>query len=241
MRDFLTLPLEIKALSKRQFEGHGSMFGNVDLGGDVVLAGAFKGSLKEHKSNGTLPQLFWMHQPDRVPGKYIEMEEDDKGLYVKGELADTELGNEMHTLLNMKAVRGMSIGYQTKDYSYDKEGNRLLKELDLWEVSLVSLAMNPLAKITASKSRLSESGEYVPTIREFEIKLRDAGLPASIAKKVISTMKFSEEPEEGDEMSVLLKSLDNLNAKIRGDEGLEDISPEQIAEFKQRASGVFTR
>jgi HK97 family phage prohead protease len=194
----LNCSLEIKALNSREFEGYGSVFKNVDLGGDIVVPGAFRGTLKEHKSAGTLPQMFWMHQPDQVPGKWIEMHEDDKGLFVKGVLAETQLGEEMHTLLNMKAVRGMSIGYRLPrkydaagrrlDVDWDEDGNRLLKEIDLPEVSLVSLAMNPLARVTASKSRLSHYGEYVPTERELESRLRDAGFSRRVAQMLIKSI-----------------------------------------------------
>jgi HK97 family phage prohead protease len=80
---------------------------------------------------------------------WTEMREDDKGLYVKGVLADTQLGNEMQTLLNMKAVRGLSIGFsftrqydgegRRTDVDWDEDGNRLIKDVNLWEVSIVSL------------------------------------------------------------------------------------------------------
>lgn len=178
----LSFGLEIKAISEREFEGHGSIFGNVDLGGDVVVPGAFKRTLSDHKKSGTLPSMFWMHQPDKVAGVWHDMKEDSKGLYVRGELAATPLGDEMRTLLKMKAVRGLSIGYAVNESDYDRDGNRLLKQVDLWEVSLVSLAMNPLAQVEAVKSRLSGLGEYVPTEREFERSLRDAGYSKSVAR-----------------------------------------------------------
>lgn len=169
-----TTGIEIKSLKNMQFEGHGSVFGNVDHGGDIVVPGAFKRTLANHKKNGKLPQMFWAHQMDQVPGKWLEMSEDNSGLYVKGELAPTQLGNDIHTLLKMEAVRGMSIGYSTKDYDFDKDGNRLLKEVELWEVSIVSLAMNPEAEIHYVKSRLSEVGEYIPTMKEIAFLKRDA-------------------------------------------------------------------
>jgi len=56
-----------------------------------------------------LPQMFWMHDAAQVPGFWKEMHEDGDGLFVKGELVDTQLGKEMHTLLSTKAVRGLSI------------------------------------------------------------------------------------------------------------------------------------
>ena len=58
MQTHLTVPLEIKQLSAREFEGHGSVFGNEDLGGDVVMPGAFERSLAQHKASGSLPQMF---------------------------------------------------------------------------------------------------------------------------------------------------------------------------------------
>lgn len=186
MNQTLTVPFDVKALTSREISGHGSVFRNVDLGGDVVVPGAFRKSLAEHKDNGTLPQMFWMHQPDQVPGMWTEMRESEKGLQVKGELADTALGNDMRTLAKMKAVRGLSIGYRPTDIDFDAQGNRLLKSIDLIEVSLVSLAMNPLAQIESAKSRLSANCEYVEGRREFEKFLRVHGYSRKFAETAVS-------------------------------------------------------
>jgi HK97 family phage prohead protease len=196
MKPNLTIPLQIKSLSDREFEGHGSVFKNVDLGGDIVVPGAFKKSLQQHKSAGSMPGLFWMHDPSRVAGKWLDMDEDKHGLRVKGVLADTPLGNEIHTLLKMDAVRGLSIGYRTLDQDWDKDGNRLIKEAELWEVSVVSLPMNPLAQVAHVKSRLSEAGEYVPTPREFERILRDVGCSHSVSKRIVAKMFDGEEARD---------------------------------------------
>jgi hypothetical protein len=102
------------------------------------------------------------------------MQEDDKGLFVKGELAPTDLGKEIHTLLKMEAVRGLSIGYIPKEVDYDSDGVRLLKEVELLEVSIVSIPMNPKAQIAHVKSRLSARGEYVPDAKELAELKRDA-------------------------------------------------------------------
>lgn len=169
----LTTNLEIKALSNMQFEGHGSVFGNVDLGGDVVLPGAFKRTLAQHKSDGSLPAMFWMHDPSRVAGKWLDMYEGDGGLVTKGELAPTDLGKEIHTLLKMEAVKGLSIGYIATETDYTNDGVRLIKSADLIEVSIVSIPMNPRAQIAHVKSRLSARGEYVPTENELAELKRD--------------------------------------------------------------------
>lgn len=186
MRSHLDFGLEVKALGAREFEGHGAVFGNVDHGGDIVLKGAFARSLAAHKASGTSPLMFWMHQPDQVPGVWLEVEEDREGLYVHGELLDTQLGKEMHTLLTHKAVRGLSIGYRPEEVDFDRDGHRLLKQVEVMEVSIVSMAMNPLARIEAAKARLSARGEYVPTEREFEQVLRRAGCSKNVARGLIA-------------------------------------------------------
>lgn len=215
MKPTLTVSLEIKSLEGREFSGHGSVFGNEDLGGDIVLPGAFKRSLAQHKANGALPQMFWMHDPSRVPGKWLDMAEDKRGLAVKGVLADTDLGNEIHTLLKMEAVRGLSIGYVTKDQDFDDDGNRLLKEVDLWEVSVVSLPMNPLAQVAHVKSGLSARGEYVPTIREIERIWRDAGCSKAVARKMVAMYRDYEESGETPDDSPLVTGESDPAAAAR--------------------------
>lgn len=221
MKMNLTIPLEVKALHDREFEGHGSIFGNEDLGGDVVMPGAFNRSLNKHQETGSLPQMFWMHNPEKVLGKWTEMSEDDSGLRVKGVLADTPLGNEIRTLLKMDAVKGLSIGYSTVDSDYDRSGVRMLKDLELWEVSVVSLPMNPLAQVAHAKSQLSARGEYVPTSREFEQTLRDVGCSQKVAKRILSKVY------EGESREVQTQDEDDEGRDVL--EALEDIEQHAIA------------
>lgn len=211
MKPTLTVPLQIKSLDDREFEGHGSIFGNEDLGGDIVVPGAFKRTLAKHHRQKSLPQMFWMHDPTRVPGKWTDMTEDNNGLKVRGVLADTPLGNEIRTLLNMEAVKGLSIGYSTVKDDYDANGRRLLKELDLWEVSVVSLPMNPLAQVTHAKSQLSAMGEYVPTPKEFEIILREAGCSRKVARDLIHAMLSEREDSEVIEQCEAVDELELLS------------------------------
>jgi HK97 family phage prohead protease len=211
----LKIPLEIKALHEREFSGYGSVFGNVDLGGDVVMPGAFRKSLSAKQ--GKLPQMFWAHDPAQVPGKWVDMSEDKRGLVVKGVLADTPLGNEIHTLLKMEAVRGLSIGYVTKEQEFEEDGTRLIKEVDLWEVSIVSLPMNPLAEVVHAKSRLSGNGEYVPTVREIERIWREAGCSKSVAKRMVAMYRSYEEsggPDESPSVAGEAEALKKLAEQI---------------------------
>lgn len=224
MNKTLTVPLELKAITGRKLEGHGAIFGNVDHGGDIVIPGAFKKSLAEHKRNGTMPQMFWMHDPTQVPGMWESMAEDEEGLAVSGILADTTLGNDMKTLAGMKAVRGLSIGYAATDVDYDRHGNRLLKQVHLGEVSLVSMAMNPLAQIESVKARLSASGEYVPTEREFERFLREEGGYSKNVSRMLVAKLFDSDPggmpdgrrwDAGSDEVLAAKAMERVLDKVR--------------------------
>lgn len=213
----MCVSLDVKSLKERELEGLGAVFRNRDLGGDIIAPGAFSKTLKAPTQK--VRPMLWMHKPDQVIGRWDSMKESDEGLVVKGILADTDLGNEIHTLLKMEAVRGLSIGYEVNDYSYDKSGARILKEIDLWEVSVVSMPMNPLATIQHVKSRLSATGEYVPTIKEFERILRNAGCSANVAKAISYRLRnLEDEPDEmpgdsqlrnadEDDVAVALKAL----------------------------------
>lgn len=131
------------------FVGYGSVFGNRDLGGDVVESGAFKRSLKE---NG-IPALLWQLDTRNPIGIYKEVTEDRSGLKVRGELnLETTQGREAHALLKQGALGGLSIGYSIKESHYDRKTNtHHLQDLDLFEISLVTMPMNPQATVSGVK------------------------------------------------------------------------------------------
>lgn len=221
----MCVSLDVKALKDRELEGLGAVFRNRDLGGDIIAPGAFAKSLKQPKQK--VRPMLWMHKPDAVIGRWDSMKESDEGLIVKGVLADTDLGNEIHTLLKMEAVRGLSIGYEVADFSYDKSGGRILKEIDLWEVSVVSMPMNPLATIQHVKSRLSAAGEYVPTIKEFERILRNAGCSNSVAKLLSYKLRNL---EDEDDPSAMLDESPRKAVDDEAEQALKAIADQIMAE-----------
>lgn len=167
---FLEVPFEVKAINDEDgtFEGYGSVFGNVDADGDVIEPGAFTKSLLSHRSHQTLPAMLWMHDPHNPVGRYLEVREDLRGLYVKGQLIlESTQGRDAYALLKGGAVNGLSIGYVPKAWEFDKaQKTRTLKEVDLWEVSLVTFPANSLARVMVVKNKIA-SGE-IPTLRELE-------------------------------------------------------------------------
>jgi HK97 family phage prohead protease len=230
----MCVSLDVKSLREREFEGLGAMFRNRDLGGDIIVPGAFTKTLREPAFGEGIRPMLWMHKPDKVIGRWDSMSETDDGLYVKGALADTDLGNEIHTLLKMQAVRGLSIGYEAVDFNYDKKGNRLLKQIELHEVSVVSMPMNPLAQVVHVKSQLSAAGEYVPTIKEFESILRDAGCSRNIAKQIAYKVRMLEdEGDDGDRSETPPRQAVELDAA----RALEALSERITADLIRRKVG----
>lgn len=131
-------------------EGYASLFGKRDQGGDAVQAGAYGASLKALAAQGRRVKMLWQHDPGQPIGVWEEVREDAKGLYVKGRiLTEVERGREAAALLLAGAIDGLSIGYRTLRAERDAKGHRLLAEVDLWEVSLVTFPMLPEARVSA--------------------------------------------------------------------------------------------
>jgi HK97 family phage prohead protease len=186
-RKQLDVGFEVKAVSEDgMIEGYGSVFGVRDSYSDIVAKGAFRTSLESHKSAGTMPALLWQHRSDEPIGVWKAMDEDDKGLAVRGQLAmDTVRGREAHSLLKLGALNGLSIGFYSKQWMYDNEQDiRTLTEVDLWETSLVTFPANRAARVTAIKSI-----EAIESVREVEVMLRDRGFSKREAVALIARIK----------------------------------------------------
>jgi uncharacterized protein len=131
-------------------QGYASLFGVRDQGGDVVQKGAYAASLKALAASGRRVKMLWQHDPAQPIGVWEDVREDATGLWVKGRiLADVERGREAAALLAAGAIDGLSIGYRTLRAERDGKGQRLLAELELWEVSLVTFPMLPEARVAA--------------------------------------------------------------------------------------------
>lgn len=177
---------EVKAVQEDGFfSGYASVFGNEDSYGDIVIKGAFAETIADWQERGKMPPVLWNHKTDEPIGVYTLLKEDEKGLYVEGRLLvkDVVRAREIHALMKAGAVDGMSIGYSTVEYNYDKETDitELLK-LKLWENSIVVFPANDLSRVEAVKSKL-QAGE-LPTLPEFEKFLRDAGFSKSQATAI---------------------------------------------------------
>lgn len=136
-------------------EGYASLFGQTDQGGDIVQQGAYGASLAALSAAGRSVKMLWQHDPAQPIGVWDELREDGKGLYVKGRLLESvEKGREAAALIAAGAIEGLSIGYRTKRAVKNPQGKRVLTELELWEVSLVTFPMLPSARVAAKSEDL---------------------------------------------------------------------------------------
>lgn len=210
-------PLEIKALEDNgTFEGYGSVFQNIDSYGDRILPGAFAKSIKQHLKKGTMPALLWQHDQTHPIGVWQEMKEDDRGLYMRGQILvnrGVDKADGAYQLLKHGAVKGLSIGFTIPSGGAErnKEDNVLdIKEIELWETSVVTFPANAEAQITDVRCSLA-AGIY-PTVREFEAWLvRDAGFTKRDAQTVISEgFKALLDRDGEDEAQAILAKLNSL-------------------------------
>lgn len=197
MRDYLDMPFKIKAVSDDGlFFGYGSVFGVVDSYKEVVAPGAFAESLSTR-----MPSLLWQHRSGEPIGVYTAVKEDSVGLHVEGKLAlKTARGAEAYELLKMGAVSGLSIGFISREDSYDKvSGVRTLKKLDLWEVSLVTFPANDAARVSGVKSI-----DAIASLSDAEAYLRDAGgLSKREACALVARVKSLQGRSDSDELGEL--------------------------------------
>lgn len=140
--------LKVKAIDETgKFTGIGAVYNNVDLGGDKILPGAFTKTLEAGKE---LP-LLWQHNPDDPIGS-VKVTDTPQGLMVEGQLElEDPTAQKAYTFLKKGIIKGLSIGYDTVKAAFVDEV-RELRELKLWELSVVTFPMNQSAMVTGVKA-----------------------------------------------------------------------------------------
>ena len=214
--NFHDIGFEIKEVkASGTFAGYGSVYGVLDQGDDIVAQGCFTESLAQWQNKGRMPALLWQHRASEPIGVYTAIKEDENGLYVEGKLAlKTQQGSEAYELLQMKAISGLSIGFMTREDSFDqKTGTRTIKRADLWECSLVTFPMNDAARIEAVKS--------IDAITDFKSAseyLRNAcGRSRTEATALVAKLKSLSlrNAADEDEATSLAQAIKRLNETIK--------------------------
>jgi HK97 family phage prohead protease len=149
--NFIEVPFEIKSVKDDDefftFEGMASTFGNIDLVDDMIVKGAFEKSLAERT-----PVILWQHNTNEPIGMPIEIREQNDGLFLKAKMPkdDDLVKGRVMPQIRIGSVRKMSIGYSVKESDIDGD-IRILKQIDLFEISLVTFPANPKASVTGFK------------------------------------------------------------------------------------------
>jgi len=136
-----------------------------DRVGDVVLPSAFAKSLPEYMEN---PILLYQHDWDKLIGNVIEskiIDNDDegrKGLWVKAAVSNAKDVNDVRTKIQEGSLKTFSIGYNEIDSDWDKEtSTNIIQDLELLEISIVTVPANPFAKFSTSEEDENKSSQTI--------------------------------------------------------------------------------
>ncbi|TDK38599.1 HK97 family phage prohead protease [Rhizobium deserti] len=171
--DHLDLALRFEAPTDAgEFSGHAVIWNERNAHNEIVRPGAFRKTLQEHRAAGTRPVMLWSHDPSSIIGVWAAAREDEKGLFVRGQLVtSTARGREAYDLLKAGALNGLSIGFRVpKGGETRQSGVRILTEIDVREISLVGMPSAGRARITQIRSY----GRSVESVAAFTHACRKA-------------------------------------------------------------------
>lgn len=195
----------------RHFSGYASVFGGVDSYGDTIMPGAYKATLEDRSRPIAMR---WNHFGP-VIGKWMRLEEDEKGLYVEGELTPGHsVAEDAYALLKHGAVSGLSIGYRPVKAVENDTGGEDLMEIDLIEISVVESPADLNAQVGDVKSAI----EKADSLKSIERLLRDAaGFTRTDAVALVSRIKslaLGDQAAETD-LAAIANQLQHIKQSIK--------------------------
>lgn len=230
--DHKTVPLKVKAagpndgLDEGTFEGYASVFGNKDSYGDVVVKGAFTKTLAEWGEKGDVIPLLWGHDfknPFFNVGTIVKAEEDEIGLKVTGQFdLENETAAYVYRLVKGRRVTGMSFAYDVRDHEV-KDDAVYLKDLHIYEASIVPIGANPEAGVTDVKSAAEHLLEHVADVKAGRV----------LAAKHIDSLRSAQEA-----IGVVIAAAEASNDQSKAsdaDEAKPDASDEEPEGAKSSA------
>lgn len=165
------------------FEGHAAIFDKENSHGEIVQRGSFKDTLKSRGTKGV--KMLFSHDRAMPIGKWTELREDSKGLFVRGQLLmQLDKAKEAFLLMREGILDGLSIGFRVLEDTFDREKEvLLLNKIDLREISLVLM---PSAEDALVSKVRDASPEDITTKLELEKALRNAGFSRSTSQYIVA-------------------------------------------------------
>ena len=201
---------EIKEIKEDGFFScYGSVFNNVDRVDDIIVKGAFINSLSKKNVREDI-KFFLQHDSDKPIGYFTKMEEDERGLYCEGNfILELEESKEAYLLAKNRVLNSFSVGYVPIKFSekeIDGKQIRVLEEVDLFEISLVSIPANPEAKLLEIK-KLQEENAILVDLKDsyFNERTERKNIENKLGTKDLSSLEVD---------GYLVYSLKNDNAVL---------------------------
>jgi len=200
-------------------KGYASMFNNKDSDGDIITKGAYTKTLQE---NSERIAFLYQHNMNQPIGKPMSMKEDEKGLFIEAKISDSSLGKDVKTMVSEGILKEFSVGFIPIKEDLQKDVN-YIKEIKLFEFSLVTLAANPLAKVTEYKGTKSvdnlmdEFDKLIkmsrkldnPHLLEFELRMLKEK-----SSLILNESQKSELEKESVESKKIANELDNFLLRL---------------------------
>ena len=197
-----------------EFTGYAARFNNIDQGGDKIVNGAFDASIKKRGAGGI--KLLNQHRPGEPIGIIKSIESNNKGLKISGKLLlSIEKGREVYEMMKAGILDAMSIGYSMgpRDFSYDGDV-RVLKKVDVREISVVTFPMNESARITRVKSDELREADFIKFFEDHGILEGQDAIVA--AKAAVEALQKPDADDDALEWVALSRLSQAINPNVKG-------------------------
>jgi hypothetical protein len=239
LREVKHIEIEIKeATDLGIFDGTASLYGQRDLGGDLIEKGAFTKTIAE---NPVIP-ILWQHDSREVIGTG-QLKDSPSGLKIHGEL-DMQDGLAVKALRKIKngLIRGLSIGFQALKWDYQQEEDqswptRIIKEVKLWEVSIVTFPMLPAAQIISAKDFEAEARNLVSMIAEAKTGRQLSNASISKIRAAIEELTALLEEAGAEEATTSKEAAGTLAEPVRDHSEVQDLAI--LASIFEKATEVI--
>lgn len=242
--------LEVKATADDgtvSIRAYGLAFGNIDSYGDIIMSTACDDFLKSEDADRMA--LCWQHDFTEVIGLITDKGVDDYGMWIEAKLLPTAKGKDASVLLKAGAVSEFSIGYRADRYHFEKRDGydydvRILDAITVYEVSPVTRAANPSARVVKVKRDDNQQNQVQPqkpkstTMTPEEIKAMRESIEKAVNEKYAADIKAAQDAVNAMKTTVEEQktSIDNLDQTINDQQAtikaLED-------KMKAKAASTF--